>query len=167
MHWPNCVVYGISFLKIIELGTMRKTNHFYNLSRFLGTIPAKLLLQLTTAFREGGLRDRTCTFSYKDQLHKCNIPVLALAGDQDLICPPEAVYGKQFSLLLSTQLISALQITICFPLISKWQIPLSSFLSSWLHTKLLGNQMVHIMVIMIWSEADWWVFSMTVDTRQL
>ncbi|XP_039115653.1 uncharacterized protein LOC120251182 isoform X2 [Dioscorea cayenensis subsp. rotundata] len=56
------------------------------------TIPAKLLLQLTTAFREGGLRDRTCTFSYKDQLHKCNIPVLALAGDQDLICPPEAVY---------------------------------------------------------------------------
>ncbi|KAJ0985764.1 hypothetical protein J5N97_004120 [Dioscorea zingiberensis] len=56
------------------------------------TIPAKLLLQLTTAFREGGLCDRTCTFSYKDHLSKCNVPVLALAGDQDLICPPEAVY---------------------------------------------------------------------------
>ncbi|XP_043700021.1 uncharacterized protein LOC122650691 isoform X2 [Telopea speciosissima] len=56
------------------------------------TIPAKLLLQLTTAFREGGLRDRSGTFLYKDHLHKSNVPVLALAGDQDLICPPEAVY---------------------------------------------------------------------------
>ncbi|CAI9096129.1 OLC1v1032209C1 [Oldenlandia corymbosa var. corymbosa] len=56
------------------------------------TIPAKLLLQLTTAFREGGLRDRSGTFLYKDHIHKSNVPVLALAGDRDLICPPEAVY---------------------------------------------------------------------------
>ncbi|XP_042501977.1 uncharacterized protein LOC122079512 isoform X2 [Macadamia integrifolia] len=56
------------------------------------TIPAKLLLQLTTAFQEGGLRDRSGTFLYKDHLCKSNVPVLALAGDQDLICPPEAVY---------------------------------------------------------------------------
>ncbi|XP_042985255.1 uncharacterized protein LOC122313971 isoform X3 [Carya illinoinensis] len=56
-----------------------------------GTIPAKLLLQLTTAFREGGLHDRSGTFSYKDHIHKSNIPILALAGDRDLICPPEAV----------------------------------------------------------------------------
>ncbi|KAL0446840.1 UNVERIFIED_CONTAM: hypothetical protein Slati_1811900 [Sesamum latifolium] len=56
------------------------------------TIPAKLLLQLTTAFREGGLRDRSGTFFYKDHLHKSNVPVLALAGDRDLICPPDAVY---------------------------------------------------------------------------
>ncbi|KAL0372652.1 UNVERIFIED_CONTAM: hypothetical protein Scaly_0946800 [Sesamum calycinum] len=56
------------------------------------TIPAKLLLQLTTAFREGGLRDRSGAFFYKDHLHKSNVPVLALAGDRDLICPPEAVY---------------------------------------------------------------------------
>ncbi|XP_019164761.1 PREDICTED: uncharacterized protein LOC109160950 isoform X2 [Ipomoea nil] len=56
------------------------------------TIPAKLLLQLTTAFREGGLRDRSGKFLYKDHLHKINVPVLALAGDRDLICPPEAVY---------------------------------------------------------------------------
>ncbi|XP_051144461.1 uncharacterized protein LOC127260664 isoform X2 [Andrographis paniculata] len=55
------------------------------------TIPAKVLLQLTTAFREGGLRDRSGTFFYKDHLHKSNIPILALAGDRDLICPPEAV----------------------------------------------------------------------------
>ncbi|KAK9118182.1 hypothetical protein Scep_016275 [Stephania cephalantha] len=58
------------------------------------TIPAKLILQLTTAFRQGGLRDRTGTFFYKDHLHKSEVPVLALAGDQDLICPPEAVYGR-------------------------------------------------------------------------
>ncbi|KAL7149394.1 hypothetical protein ABFS83_05G037700 [Erythranthe nasuta] len=55
------------------------------------TIPAKLLLQLTTAFREGGLRDRSGTFLYKDHLRESNVPVLALAGDRDLICPPEAV----------------------------------------------------------------------------
>ncbi|XP_077219810.1 alpha/beta hydrolase family protein [Tasmannia lanceolata] len=56
------------------------------------TIPTKLLLQLTTAFRDGGLRDRRGSFCYKHHLHKINVPVLALAGDQDLICPPEAVY---------------------------------------------------------------------------
>ncbi|GAA0175985.1 lipase [Lithospermum erythrorhizon] len=58
------------------------------------TIPAKLLLQLTSAFREGGLRDRSGKFFYKDHLHKSKTPVLALAGDRDLICPPEAVYGR-------------------------------------------------------------------------
>ncbi|KAH6802079.1 alpha/beta hydrolase family protein [Perilla frutescens var. frutescens] len=56
------------------------------------TIPAKLLLQLTTAFKEGGLRDRKGTFFYKDHLCNCNVPVLAVAGDRDLICPPEAVW---------------------------------------------------------------------------
>ncbi|GKU90269.1 hypothetical protein SLEP1_g4278 [Rubroshorea leprosula] len=55
------------------------------------TIPAKLILQLTTAFREGGLCDRNGKFFYKDHIHKSNVPVLALAGDRDLICPPEAV----------------------------------------------------------------------------
>ncbi|CAN8293376.1 unnamed protein product [Cochlearia groenlandica] len=55
------------------------------------TIPAKLLIQLTTAFREGGLRDRTGEFYYKDHLSRTSVPVLALAGDQDLICPPVAV----------------------------------------------------------------------------
>ncbi|KAJ4713454.1 Alpha/beta hydrolase family protein [Melia azedarach] len=55
-------------------------------------IPIKLLSQLTTVFQEGGLRDRNGTFLYKDHLGKSKVPVLALAGDQDLICPPEAVY---------------------------------------------------------------------------
>ncbi|KMZ75674.1 hypothetical protein ZOSMA_111G00250 [Zostera marina] len=56
------------------------------------TVPAKLVFQLTTAFEEGGLRNRTGTFYYKDHIDNCDVPVLALAGDQDLICPPEAVY---------------------------------------------------------------------------
>ncbi|XP_071716581.1 uncharacterized protein [Rutidosis leptorrhynchoides] len=56
------------------------------------TVPAKLLLQLTTAFQEGGLRDRSGTFFYKNHLNKIDVPVLAIAGDLDLICPPEAVY---------------------------------------------------------------------------
>ncbi|KAK6261384.1 hypothetical protein QUC31_007200 [Theobroma cacao] len=56
------------------------------------TVPAKLLLQLATAIQEGGLRDRSGTFFYKNHLGKSNVPILAIAGDQDLICPPEAVY---------------------------------------------------------------------------
>ncbi|XP_052490144.1 uncharacterized protein LOC105791095 isoform X2 [Gossypium raimondii] len=56
------------------------------------TVPAKLLLQLATAFEEGGLRDRSGTFFYKNHLSKSNVPVLAIARDQDLICPPDAVY---------------------------------------------------------------------------
>ncbi|GAB2280033.1 hypothetical protein Dimus_014671 [Dionaea muscipula] len=56
------------------------------------TVPAKLLLQLTTAFRDGGLCNRSGTFFYKDHLARSEVPVLAVAGDQDLICPPEAVY---------------------------------------------------------------------------
>nr|BAJ34502.1 unnamed protein product [Eutrema halophilum] len=43
------------------------------------TIPAKLLIQLTTAFREGGLRDRSGKFYYKDHLSSTSVPVLALA----------------------------------------------------------------------------------------
>lgn len=62
-----------------------------------GTIPAKLILQLTTAFKEGGLRDRSGKFFYKDHINKTNVPVLAIAGDHDLICPPEAVYGMHIT----------------------------------------------------------------------
>ncbi|XP_016173640.2 uncharacterized protein LOC107616159 [Arachis ipaensis] len=58
------------------------------------TIPAKLILQLTTAFRERGLCNRNGTFFYKDHIHKNNVPILAIAGDRDMICPPEAVKGS-------------------------------------------------------------------------
>ncbi|CAB4311736.1 unnamed protein product [Prunus armeniaca] len=56
------------------------------------TVPTKLLLQLATAFQEGGLCDRSRTFFYKDHLCNSNVPILALGGDQDLICPLEAIY---------------------------------------------------------------------------
>ncbi|KAG9132129.1 hypothetical protein Leryth_025337 [Lithospermum erythrorhizon] len=80
------------------------------------TIPAKLLLQLTSAFREGGLRDRSGKFFYKDHLHKSKTPVLALAGDRDLICPPEAVYDvergiKKLSRTFQWLLLNANQLT--------------------------------------------------------
>jgi pimeloyl-ACP methyl ester carboxylesterase len=58
-----------------------------------GTVPSKLLLQLKTVLQKGGLRNRNGTFFYKDHLRKSKVPVLAIAGDKDLICPPEAVYG--------------------------------------------------------------------------
>jgi len=66
--------------------------------QLVGTIPAKLILQLTTAFRERGLCNRNGTFFYKDHLHKSNTPILAIAGDRDLICPPEAVEGIFFTI---------------------------------------------------------------------
>ncbi len=59
-----------------------------------GTVPVKLLLQLATVFQPGGLRDRSGTVIYKDGLKSCKVPVLAIAGDLDLICPPPAVLGK-------------------------------------------------------------------------
>uniref|UniRef100_A0A7C9EAG9 AB hydrolase-1 domain-containing protein n=1 Tax=Opuntia streptacantha TaxID=393608 RepID=A0A7C9EAG9_OPUST len=62
------------------------------------TVPAKLLLQLATLFESTGLSDRSRTFFYKEHIHRTNVPILALAGDQDLICPPEAVYGSQGSI---------------------------------------------------------------------
>lgn len=62
-------------------------------------------MQLTTAFKEGGLRDRSGTYLYKDHIHKSNVPILALAGDQDLICPPEAVEGKLISEMIYNLLI--------------------------------------------------------------
>ncbi|GLT48868.1 hypothetical protein SLA2020_224590 [Shorea laevis] len=56
------------------------------------TIPANLLLQLSTVFHDNGLCDRSGTFFYKNHLGKSKVPILALAADQDLICPPEAVF---------------------------------------------------------------------------
>ncbi|KAG8382820.1 hypothetical protein BUALT_Bualt05G0117400 [Buddleja alternifolia] len=38
------------------------------------------------------LADNATKMYISDHLHKSNVPVLALAGDRDLICPPEAVH---------------------------------------------------------------------------
>ncbi|XP_024007512.1 uncharacterized protein LOC18008877 isoform X2 [Eutrema salsugineum] len=58
----------------------------------LCTVPAKLLFQLATAVDQGGLRDRTGNFYYKDHISQTSVPILALAGDWDIVCPPDAVY---------------------------------------------------------------------------
>ncbi|KAL2603141.1 hypothetical protein R1flu_003934 [Riccia fluitans] len=56
-----------------------------------GTIPVKLLFHLSTVFQPGGLQNRDGSISYKENICKCDVPVLALAADKDLICPPIAV----------------------------------------------------------------------------
>ena len=89
----NSIFLFIVILLFSRVHNIITISHSTNSTMSVGTIPAKLILQLTTAFREGGLRDRSNTFYYKDHLHKCHVPVLALAGDQDLICPPVAVEG--------------------------------------------------------------------------
>lgn len=71
-------------------------------------------MQLTTAFQEGGLRDRNGTFFYKHHLHKSNVPVLAIAGDRDVVCPPEAVYGRIIIDIISASSISKLSSNIIF-----------------------------------------------------
>ena len=54
----------------------------------------RLLHQLKSAFEPGGLRNRDGSVSYKDLLKDCEVPVMAIAGDRDLICPPPAVIGE-------------------------------------------------------------------------
>ncbi|KAG8055780.1 hypothetical protein GUJ93_ZPchr0001g31072 [Zizania palustris] len=54
---------------------------------------AKVLLQLTIAFLDGGLYYQGGTFLLKQHMRKIKVPVLALAGDEDLIPPLEAVYA--------------------------------------------------------------------------
>lgn len=87
---------------------------YHMVTFYAGTIPAKLLSQLSTAFEEGGLRNRSGTFFYKDHLHKTKVPVLAVAGDKDLICPPEAVYG----IISICDLLSCLLTIYLLPVIS-------------------------------------------------
>lgn len=54
----------------------------------------KLLNQLKSAFDRGGLKSRDGSVSYKELLKDCEVPVMAIAGDRDLICPPSAVIGE-------------------------------------------------------------------------
>ena len=75
-------------------------------------------MQLATAFEEGGLRDRSGSFQYKDHLGKTNVPVLAIAGDQDLICPPEAVYGSSLFHLVCMHLLLALNFEVILTFLS-------------------------------------------------
>lgn len=71
---------------------MMEPHHFRKLwlTNFC-TIPVKLLLQLASVFRPGGLRNRDGTVEYRKGLEDCATPILALAGNADLICPAIAV----------------------------------------------------------------------------
>lgn len=55
------------------------------------TIPMGLLHQLRSAFESGGLKNRDGSVFYKDLLKDCEVPVMAIAGNRDLICPTSAV----------------------------------------------------------------------------
>lgn len=55
------------------------------------TIPMGLLFQLKSAFEPGGLKNRDGSVSYKELLKDCEVPVMAIAGDRDLVCPTSAV----------------------------------------------------------------------------
>lgn len=67
---------------------------FSDLDSATGTIPMRLLHQLKSAFVPGGLKNRDGSVSYKELLKDCEVPVMAIAGDRDLICPPSAVIGE-------------------------------------------------------------------------
>ena len=67
---------------------------FGDLYSATGTIPMELLLQLKSAFEPGGLKNRDGSVSYKELLKDCEVPVMAIAGDHDLICPTSAVIGE-------------------------------------------------------------------------
>lgn len=81
---------------VLDINTTKCIVPLLRSSYYAGTMPAKIVPPLTSAFPEGGFRNRAGTFCYKDHLHKCDVPVLALAADEDLICPPEAVYGIRY-----------------------------------------------------------------------
>ncbi|MFN7972434.1 MAG: alpha/beta fold hydrolase [Acidobacteriota bacterium] len=53
-------------------------------------ISAPVLAQMASAFEPGGLRSADGTMRYIDGLAAATTPVLALAGDRDRQCPPDA-----------------------------------------------------------------------------
>jgi alpha-beta hydrolase superfamily lysophospholipase len=53
-------------------------------------VPTSLLLQLATAFMDGGLRTQDGRSRYIEGLGSATTPVLAIAGDRDRQCSPEA-----------------------------------------------------------------------------
>lgn len=74
----------------MEVGLFRKL-----LRGNFESIPVRLMLQLASLFRGGGLRDRSGKVQYSKGLKDCTVPVLALAGDKDPVCPPQLVKGQK------------------------------------------------------------------------
>jgi alpha-beta hydrolase superfamily lysophospholipase len=56
-------------------------------------VPPALMAQLATAMLPGGLRSADGRTAYLDGLAHATAPVLALAGDRDAQCPPDASEG--------------------------------------------------------------------------
>lgn len=52
-----------------------------------------VMVQLASAMRPGGLRSRDGATSYVEGLARATAPLLALGGDRDAQCPPDAVRG--------------------------------------------------------------------------
>jgi pimeloyl-ACP methyl ester carboxylesterase len=57
---------------------------------FTHTTSSRVLAQLASAFESGGLRSADGSVHYKSGLRTATAPVLAVAGDHDRQCPPEA-----------------------------------------------------------------------------
>lgn len=55
-----------------------------------GSVPARLFEQMVTTLEAGGLQTEDGSRPYTPLLSGCKIPVLAVAGDKDRQCPPEA-----------------------------------------------------------------------------
>lgn len=64
---------------VLDINTTKCIVPLLRSSYYAGTMPAKIVPPLTSAFPEGGFRNRAGTFCYKDHLHKCDVPILALA----------------------------------------------------------------------------------------
>jgi pimeloyl-ACP methyl ester carboxylesterase len=54
------------------------------------TVSTPVMAQLVSAFQPGGVTSKDGKSRYLDRLAGCEVPVLAIAGDEDWQCPPEA-----------------------------------------------------------------------------
>jgi alpha-beta hydrolase superfamily lysophospholipase len=66
-------------------------DHWRRVSRCgFHAVSAPVMAQLASAMRAGGLRSRDGSTAYLDGLASATAPVLAVAGDRDAQCPPDA-----------------------------------------------------------------------------
>ncbi|GJT09656.1 putative alpha/beta hydrolase [Tanacetum coccineum] len=132
------------------------------------TIPAKLLLQLASAFKERGLSDRSGTFFYQEHIHKINVPILVVASDQDAICPLKLY--KKFDNLnidddLQTHCISVTFTGYGSYWNGRWRLKYISFLNRiWLLLEWKTEVEVYQLPYIIWLLLEW---KMEVEVYQL
>ncbi|GJR20260.1 hypothetical protein Tco_0968787 [Tanacetum coccineum] len=123
------------------------------------TIPAKLLLQLASAFKERGLSDRSGTFFYQEHIHKINVPILVVASDQDAICPLKLY--KKFDTLnidddLQTHCISVTFTGYGSYWNGRWRLKYISYLNRiWLLLEWKTEVEVYQLPYIIWLLLEW------------